>query len=72
MGLATLFGYSAGYVAVSPGGALGSHRFAVPWETALLPLATSMAATAITGASIAALSGVDISLMRDAYFLQDG
>ncbi|CAN0354538.1 unnamed protein product [Ectocarpus sp. 6 AP-2014] len=31
-----------------------------------------MAATAITGASIAALSGVDISLMRNAYFLQDG
>ncbi|CBJ33812.1 conserved unknown protein [Ectocarpus siliculosus] len=31
-----------------------------------------MAATAITGASIAALSGFDISLMRNAYFLQDG
>ncbi|CAM9964265.1 unnamed protein product [Ectocarpus sp. 6 AP-2014] len=72
MGLATLFGYSAGHVVVSPGGALGSHCFAVPWKAALLPLATSMAATAITGASIAALSGVDISLMRNAYFLQDG
>ncbi|CAN0377715.1 unnamed protein product, partial [Ectocarpus sp. 8 AP-2014] len=31
-----------------------------------------MAATAVTGASIAALSGVDISLMWDVYFLQDG
>ncbi|CAN0241768.1 unnamed protein product [Ectocarpus sp. 13 AM-2016] len=72
MGLATLFGYSAGHVGVSPGGALASRRSALPWKAALLPLATSMAATAVTGASVAALSGADISLMLELYFLQDG
>lgn len=72
MSLATLFGYSAGHVGVSPGGALGSRGSALPWKAALLPLATSMAATAVTGASVAALSGIDISSMQDAYFILDG
>ncbi|CAM9693990.1 unnamed protein product [Ectocarpus sp. 13 AM-2016] len=69
MGLATLFGYSAGHVAVSPGGALGSRRSA--WKAALLPLATSMAATAVTGASVASPLGIDIRYVRHSYF-QDG
>lgn len=72
VGLATLFGFAAGKVGVSPGGAFDSSGASSSWKAALLPLATSVGATVLVAGIIGRPFGLGFSDMRDMYVADTG
>lgn len=71
-GLATLFGFAAGHVSASPGGAFDPSGSGAPWKVALLPLATSVAATVLSAGSVGSFFDGGFSWMRDVYVADAG